>query len=127
MQDGLAEAIVYNMYDPNSGDLFTDKEVEEAISIGRKTMAKYIDRDALLEHLKKDPLFDCVERYGISGVIESFPAADVVERKTGKWINYLEDGFVECPFCGAATNCDGEISELHYCFNCGAELEENVG
>ena len=40
-------------------------------------MAKYIDRDALLEHIKKDPLFDLVERYGISGVIESFPAADV--------------------------------------------------
>ena len=40
-------------------------------------MAKYIDGDALLEHLKKDPLFDLVERYGISGVIESFPAADV--------------------------------------------------
>ena len=40
-------------------------------------MAKYIDRDALLEHLKKDPLFDLVERYGVSGVIESFPAADV--------------------------------------------------
>ena len=57
-------------------------------------------------------------------------AADAIEelskeRKTGKWINYLEDGFVVCPFCGAATNCDGEISELHYCFNCGAELENN--
>lgn len=44
---------------------------------GKKTMAEYIDRDALLAHLKKDPLFDLVERYGISGVIESIPAADV--------------------------------------------------
>lgn len=33
MQDGLAEAILYNMYDPNSGDLFTDKDVEEAIEV----------------------------------------------------------------------------------------------
>jgi hypothetical protein len=48
---------------------------------------------------------------------------NVVERKTGKWINYLEDGFVECPFCHSATNCDGDIAELHYCFNCGAKLE----
>lgn len=54
--------------------------------------------------------------------ILSIPAADVVERKTGKWIDYTEDGFVECPFCGAATNCDGEVSELHYCFNCGAQM-----
>lgn len=47
---------------------------------------------------------------------------NVVEREVGKWINYLEDGFVECPFCKSATNCDGDIAELHYCFNCGAKL-----
>lgn len=40
-------------------------------------MAEYIERDKLIEHLKKDPLFDLVERYGITGVIEAAPAADV--------------------------------------------------
>ena len=40
-------------------------------------MAEYIEREKLIEHLKKDPLFDLVERYGITGVIESIPAADV--------------------------------------------------
>ena len=50
-------------------------------------------------------------------------AAYMVERRVGKWINYLEDGFVGCPFCHCATNCDGDISKLHYCFNCGAKLE----
>ena len=59
-----------------------------------------------------------------------FPlAADAIEKLTdrnvGKWINYLEDGFVECPFCHSATNCDGDIAELHYCFNCGAKLEDD--
>lgn len=53
-------------------------------------------------------------------------AADAIEeltdRNVGKWINYLEDGFVECPFCHSATNY-GDISELHYCFNCGAKLD----
>ena len=34
---------------------------------------RLIDKDELLSHLKKDPLFDLVERYGISGVIESRP------------------------------------------------------
>ena len=40
-------------------------------------MAEYIEREKLIEHLKKDPLFDLVERYGITGVIEAAPAADV--------------------------------------------------
>ena len=40
-------------------------------------MAEYIDRNALIEHIRKDPLFDLVEQYGITGVIESFPTADV--------------------------------------------------
>lgn len=40
-------------------------------------MAEYIERKKLIEHLKKDPLFDLVERYGITGVIESLPAANV--------------------------------------------------
>lgn len=40
-------------------------------------MAEYIDRKALIEHLEKDPLYDLVEQYGVTGVIESFPAADV--------------------------------------------------
>lgn len=44
------------------------------------------------------------------------------ERKKGKWIDYSDEGFVECPFCHSATNCDGNKDELHYCFSCGAEL-----
>lgn len=34
---------------------------------------RLIDKDELLSHLKKDPLFSLVERYGVSGVIESRP------------------------------------------------------
>ena len=44
------------------------------------------------------------------------------ERKTGKWIDYTEDGYVECPFCHSATNCDGNKEELHFCFSCGADM-----
>ena len=50
-------------------------------------MVEYIDRNALIEHIKKDPLFDLVEQYGIIGVIESFPAADV---QPVKWIPVTE-------------------------------------
>lgn len=44
------------------------------------------------------------------------------ERKREKWIDYTEDGYVECPFCHSATNCDGNKDELHFCFSCGADM-----
>ena len=34
---------------------------------------RLIDKDELLSHIKKDPLFSLVERYGTSGVIKSRP------------------------------------------------------
>lgn len=42
--------------------------------------------------------------------------------RKGKWIDYSDEGYVECPFCHSATNCDDNKDELHYCFSCGAEL-----
>lgn len=86
-----------------------------------ETMAKYIDRDALLEHLKKDPLFDLVERYGISGVIESFPAADVRPVRRGKWVHEGSDVW-------RCSECDYGImpwnAGVNFCPNCGAEMRE---
>lgn len=46
-------------------------------AIGVKRM-RLIDADALIAHLKKDPLFGLVEQYGISGVIEAQPTVDAV-------------------------------------------------
>ena len=54
-------------------------------------------------------------------LISNVPSAQP-EQKTGKWIDCMEDGYVECPFCHSATNCEGDKDELHYCFSCGAEL-----
>ena len=47
------------------------------------------------------------------------------QTKTGHWIDYSEEGFVECSECGSATNCDGNINELHFCFSCGARMNED--
>lgn len=47
-------------------------------------------------------------------------------RRTGKWIDYSDEGFVECPFCHSATNCDGNKDELHYCFSCGADMRSEA-
>ena len=40
----------------------------------------------------------------------------------GVWIDYSDEGFVECPFCKSATTCEDNIDELHFCWNCGAKL-----
>lgn len=39
---------------------------------------RMIDADALLKRMQNDPLFDLVERYGVSGVIEAEPTVDAV-------------------------------------------------
>ena len=55
--------------------LFSEKNYlspNQAIQIP-KGHGRLIDKDELLSHLSKDPLFDLVERYGVSGVIESRP------------------------------------------------------
>lgn len=53
--------------------------------------------------------------------VEKMPIIE--SRPKGKRIDNSEDGYVECPFCHEATNCDDNIGKLHYCWNCGAEME----
>ena len=85
----------------------------------------YVDR------LKKDILdlpnnyngfSDTYDKACIIGVIDEQPTVE--ERKTGKWIDYTDEGYVECPFCHSATNCEDNKDELHYCFSCGARMED---
>ena len=58
-------------------------------------------------------------------ILEDLPSAQP-ERQKGEWIDYTEDGYVECPFCHSATNCDGNKDELHFCFSCGADMREDA-
>lgn len=62
--------------------------------------------------------------YEISINDKTTTVTKISERKTGRWIDHVEDGYVECPFCHSATNCDDNISELHFCFSCGARMDE---
>lgn len=41
-------------------------------------MTRLIDADAMLEHLRKDPLFPLVEQYGLVGVIDAMPTVDAI-------------------------------------------------
>ena len=45
------------------------------------------------------------------------------QEKTGHWIDHSYEGYVECSNCGSATDCDGNIADLHFCFSWGAEME----
>lgn len=108
-------------------------------------MSRYIDADALIDRMKKDPLFTLVERYGVTGVIEAEPTADVVERKKGRWkiktintfdLAYGSTGYepvYECSVCGSVEESYLRLDEPimpedadfpNYCPNCGAEMEE---
>ena len=108
----------------------------------KHSMAEYIEKTSFIEHLKKDPLFDLVEQYGITGVIESFPAADVQTVKHGKWINGLEvpeyerrkhpyvylNGDTYCSECFAEAYWDTDYGQqlFKYCPNCGAKMDGEI-
>ena len=54
---------------------------------------------------------------------EAIQLVSAQPQRTGRWIDHAEEGYVECPFCHSATNCDDNISDLHFCFSCGARME----
>ena len=92
-------------------------------------MAEYIDRDAFIAHIRKDPLFGMVEQYGITGVIKAFPASDVQPVKHGKWVFHkppddwidmllISKSFYVCDICGNI-----EDREETYCSKCGAKMD----
>ena len=89
-------------------------------------MAKYIELEDAYRTLSNYYHHSTyVQSIALREALDRVPAADVVERKVGWWISYIEDGYLECPFCGAATNCDGDESELHFCFSCGAKMNQD--
>lgn len=86
-------------------------------------MTRLIDADALLERIKKDPLFPLVEEYGISGVIKAEPTVEAEPVRHGRWIG---GELGECSVCGHH-GCASDIwndCANQYCPNCGAKMDE---
>ena len=105
-----------------------------------REMAKYIDREALVEWLKRIPLKDLSDGRGLCRVIfeDDFKRAikkipkgiivDVAPVRHGRWVQVIcheefEDGFVDrvkefCSVCHAP-NCR---RTTNYCPNCGADM-----
>lgn len=87
---------------------------------------RLIDADALLERMKKDPLFPLVEEYGISGVIKAEPTVDAEPVRHGSWIKYYETDegrSLRCSKCLMVFWVGGG-REGNYCPNCGAKMDE---
>ena len=101
-------------------------------------MAKYIDREALIEWLKRIPLKDLSDGLGLCRVImeDDFKTAikkmpkgiiaDVAPVRHGHWnaINQIATGLpwkYRCNDCG----CPQEYTH-NYCPNCGAKMDKEV-
>ena len=99
----------------------------------RTPQGDLISREALKEEVRKHAEYyaDRTEedRYNVGytecacEILDFIDNAQTVESKQGEWIDHSEtDGYVECPFCGSCTTCEDNKDELHFCFNCGADM-----
>ena len=106
-------------------------------------MAKYIDREALIEWLKRIPLIDLSDGRGLCRVImeddfkkaiKKMPKgiiADVAPVRHGRWVKSEDDYdklyMIKCSMCREEWyfECDDDVFDLnyHYCPNCGARMD----
>lgn len=122
-------------------------------------MTEHIDRDAFLTQERAWYCNNCDRRKNSKGKtvyeigeapcrvccindllneVENCPAADVVERKTGKWIEIKRNDvnpitgkcgvYVGCSECGAPLPTDSMLdfineSDCKFCYNCGTKME----
>ena len=111
-------------------------------------MAKYIDREALIEWLKRIPLKDLSDGLGLCRVImeDDFKKAikkmpksiivDVAPARHGRWImNKTSAGasYTVCSHCNASVKYNDEYGTVvmnlkgaNYCPNCGTKMDEEV-
>lgn len=73
---------------------------------------RLIDADALIERMKKDPLYPLVERYGVTGVIEAAPTVDAVPVVRCKDCKHrrVHKSWVECELDSADPYDQGRTS-----------------
>ena len=94
----------------------------EANEKGKKvlTMSKeYIEREALIEELKRRDFLPVIVKHAI----EAVTAADVAEVRHGRWEKHGSKW--QCTGCKVLMSIDGTPQEnlLYYCPNCGAKMD----
>ena len=96
-------------------------------------MAEYISREAALSLemvIEAEPDEIPAISKGMAyylDYLEGIPAADVVERKTGKWIDEAlcstsSYGVYHVNRCSVCRSAEPMLSRKNYCPNCGAEM-----
>ena len=97
--------------------------------------AKYIDREALVEWLKRIPLKDLSDGRGLCRVIfeddfkraiKEMPEgiiADVVPMRHGRWIIDSAGGKIACSDCGCIYLGYNWRFPPNYCPNCGSKMD----
>ena len=97
-------------------------------------MAKYIELEDAYRTLSNYYHHSTyVQRMSLREALDRVPAADVVERKVGKWIGYPEclkytnaysDDHIVCSACEECFSIlDNDCERFNYCPNCGAKME----
>lgn len=121
---------------PSGGSRAVSVKTKDAS--GRKTMHEYIDKIAFRAAIdgihpftkdgQRDPKWNYAKKEFLSALAR-FPAADVVEQKTGKWIHLGGDEWC-CSSCGYVITTEGSWehpidTDALYCKHCGAKMEGN--
>ena len=89
-------------------------------------MIDYIERRALRNELYEA---DAVTMAGVA-ILNTFPAADVVEIKHGQWQKQWHDNslighmYEECSICGCIISDTEKFWDCNYCPNCGASMNK---
>lgn len=86
-------------------------------------IAKYIDREALIEWLKRIPLKDLSDGLGLCRVIKNMPKGiivDVAPVRHGRWDEGHE--MMTCPNCCEQFDLYFK-NDFNYCPNCGAKMD----
>ena len=102
-------------------------------------MSEYIERANALQYYQlicrgiacKDCRLHEYNHCKIELFLTNLPAADVMERKRGKWIGTVAF-YLKCSECGACIQQPNEYNEvflanagkMNFCPNCGAEMSQ---
>ena len=89
-------------------------------------MKEYIERDALLKEIESAVGMGGLVAGALRRYAMRVPAADVAERKRGRWIWSEENECWVCNNCemSALNNYRGNSAESNFCPNCGADMRE---
>lgn len=113
---------------PKTSDSGSVDSEQPEIKTDRTTSGDLISRQDAMDALAKfvPYVIDDVstESYtnGLTDAYNLICQLPSAQPRNGEWIDYSDEGYIECPFCHSATNCEDNKDELHYCFSCGAEL-----